>query len=524
MCNHVATGAQERCKTRTDEAAGQYDLAPLLSEPSPPSDDALRLIIELRQAPARVTVKDVSSGQVLAELDEEQSREFLALDNEGVGAGASELVESLLSAMALREQTPQALEASSMPRDFSDQFASASLHPAKKTRSKLWELSHKLHCPVIGTCLDADELRKIARKANVTAPGPLSDYDVHVSFVSAANNKNVLSLAAQKTLEKKYAAHVRRFTKAKDTEQVTALWEDGLARGDVPGALWAALTHPKCDNDLKARLFEEVHMLSHQIGAGQRADLSRLAETELKLNRLQRDFDRLQSRSHQQLEDREKRINELEKRLGQSEQEKLALVQTCDALQQDLNDLRDNSHSQRVDELERDLSGNERELAQTQQERDQWMIACESAEKQICELEADFEEKQADCDALERFISQSLDPCGTCAHDDCTSRPNLQGQRILCVGGRQRLIEQYRELVARFNGEFEHHDGGLEHSRQRLESMLSSADAVVCATDCVSHDAYYRLKRFCKRHDKRHVFLRNSGISTFTRALYSVAE
>jgi hypothetical protein len=77
-------------------------------------------------------------------------------------------------------------------------------------------------------------------------------------------------------------------------------------------------------------------------------------------------------------------------------------------------------------------------------------------------------------------------------------------------------------MVTRCNGRFEHYDGGVEDNRQRLDSLLSSADAVVCATDSVSHDAYYRLKRFCKRHAKPHVFVRGSGISSFTRALYSM--
>jgi hypothetical protein len=396
--------------------------------------------------------------------------------------------------------------------------------PDKKTRRKLWELSHKLHCPVIGTCLDTSELRRIARNAGLAPPGPLSDYEVHVSFVAAMEHRNPLSLATHKALEKKYAAHVRRCSKAKSTDQLADLWADALTRGDVPGALWAVLTHPRCDNDLKARLFEEVHMLSHQIGAGQRADLRRLAESEAKVDALQRDFDNLSRRSRQQLESREQRIVELEKQLQQSERDRLTLQADNSRLQHDLAELRYQQDAGYVDKLEDALAISERRLGQVQQERDRWILACESAEKQVCELENSLDERNADCEALERFIAEGLPNTDCCGGDIDGQCPNLRGRRILCVGGRQRLIEQYRALVARCNGEFEHHDGGLEHSRQRLESMLSSADAVVCTTDCVSHDAYYRLKRFCKRHEKPHVFLNNSGLSTFTRALYDVAQ
>gem|GEM_PF-4498849 len=34
---------------------------------------------------------------------------------------------------------------------------------------KLWELHHKLHCPVIGTCLHVDELRKLGQERQAAA-------------------------------------------------------------------------------------------------------------------------------------------------------------------------------------------------------------------------------------------------------------------------------------------------------------------------------------------------------------------
>jgi len=92
------------------------------------------------------------------------------------------------------------------------------------------------------------------------------------------------------------------------------------------------------------------------------------------------------------------------------------------------------------------------------------------------------------------------------------------------VGGRSHVIDHYREIVARCNGEFDHHDGGIEDKPQRLNALLSSADVVICAIDCVSHDAYNRSKRFCKRFAKPCVLLRSSGVSTFARALEQVAS
>ena len=382
----------------------------------------------------------------------------------------------------------------------------------KKTRRKLWELPHKLHCPVIGTCLDADELRRIARNTGVKPNGPLSDYDVHVSFVSAADDKNQLSLAAHKALEKKFGAHIRRFSKAKDRDQLESLWDDALGNGDVPGAFWASLTHPKCDLELNAKLYEEVHMLSHQIGAGQRADLKRLSTTQSALTKLQQELDVERKRTKKQIKDQEQRNLDLSTKLRATHEQNHSLTATNAELQRKLKHFEAQHNGEQIAALEDELREQARALAQMTAERDQWRNRC--AELEInCQTSRT---KEIDIDI------SSEDPTGSCY--DCGDCPNLKGQRILCVGGRRRLIEQYRELVMRNNGRFEHHDGGIEDSRQRLDAMLSSADAIVCATDSVSHDAYYRLKRFCKRYEKPHAFLKSSGISTFAQALGNVAE
>lgn len=394
----------------------------------------------------------------------------------------------------------------------------------KKTRRKLWDLPSSLYCPIIGTCLGVDELRKLARNARCQHEAPVSDYDVHVSFVSSAGERNALSLAAQKALEKKHASHVRRFANARSTEQLAVLWRDALACGEVPGGFWATLTHPKCDETLLNRAREEVHMLSHQIGAGQRADLKRLAQTQSELAELKGDLDALYKRSRLQLDDRKHRILELEAGLREIEEEHRRLAAEHRDQRRQLAAVAASCPREHIAKLERQATNHGRRLRLVMQERNHWRQACEASERRAASLDGRYQEKLAECSALERLITQSRAACDGCAGASCADCPNLRGRLILCVGGRSRLIDHYRALVARCNGRFDHHDGGVEDSRQRLEAMLSSADAVVCATDCVSHDAYYRLKRFCKHHDKPHVLLRSSGISTFARALEAVAE
>jgi hypothetical protein len=57
---------------------------------------------------------------------------------------------------------------------------------------------------------------------------------------------------------------------------VRALWKQHLEQGEVAGAMWAALTHKHGDKDTRQVVYADVHMLSHQIGAGQAADLRKL--------------------------------------------------------------------------------------------------------------------------------------------------------------------------------------------------------------------------------------------------------
>jgi hypothetical protein len=398
----------------------------------------------------------------------------------------------------------------------------------KKTRRKLWDLTHHLHCPVIGTCFEVAELHRLARKARTRNDGPClsddaSDYDVHVGFVSVARNKNALSLAAHKALEKKHAAHVRRFNKARTRQQLDMLWREALACGEVPGAFWALLTHPKAGRTLRDKAREEVHMLSHQIGAGQRADLKRLAVTQTELTGLKRDFDALYRRSRLQIEERESRILELETQLREYEARCRRLAAAQQGLQRQLEKPQADETQQTIARLKEQVVAHDRHSQALEKAQDHWRRTCEAAEQRAARLDTEVAQRRDECAALERLIEQSTTNCRDCREADCTRCPDLGGRLILCVGGRNQLIGQYRSLVKQCNGRFDHHDGGIEDNRQRLDAMLSSADAVFCPTDCVSHDAYHRLKRVCKRYRKPCVLMRSSGLSSFARALESLS-
>lgn len=430
------------------------------------------------------------------------------------------------SAWAL-DFSPESLQA--VPLDLGDLPAETSRRASRRARRKLWELQQQHHCPVIGTCLGVAELRRIAARLSPPPREPVSDFEVHVSFVAAASaGRNPLSLATHKALERKFQGVVQRFERARDPEAVLGLWRECVARGKVAGGLWALMTHPLADARAQRLAFEEVHMLSHQVGAGNRADLKRLADTAAELATLRRDFDALYTRSRRQAEEREALIADLERRLGARESALAASQRRERALTEQLAAMRSrdpDAGAARIATLEAELATLGARLASAEQAGGEALGRATLAEQALAE-------KTAECAALERLLGADLadapvtDPCAGCANaDSCraASDPDLAGRLILCVGGRLPQVQHLARLVADANGRFEHHDGGLEDRDRRLESQLAGADAVICATDYISHAAYYRTKRYCKRHAKPHVLVPRSGIAAFALALERVA-
>ncbi len=513
-----------------------------------------RFILEIAEPPGRMTLYDYDSRQRLNEItgDEWQTiiEQLAKLDvgccgEQGPGDIWPLEPGRLLDATTTAARIPQI--SAPLPSPSSDNEGETSwrtlvegaassqmialtrsaepVQESRKTsRRKLWEIPHKLHCPIIGTCLEVAELRRIGARFAWRNKERPSEYEIHVSFVAAADERNAISQATHKLLDKKYAATIRRYSKARSPEDLLALWSEALACGEVPGAFWALMTHPKADPSVMALAYEEVHMLSHQIGAGQRADLKRLSETRQELAQLRRDFDASQQRTKQQADSREREIQQLTHELRQREDE-------CTQLRERERDLSERLTASGLDEHQRELrhlreraSQLQEALSASESEMAVWREKHALAQSEIERLAGLAQQREADCAALERLFQQAATPpCEDCPNEGCEARADLAGRLVLCVGGYRPRLEQYRRLVASCNGRFDHHDGGLEDNQHRLESMLAAADAVVCATDFVSHTAYYRTKRFCKRFDKPHVLLGSSGVSAFARALEQVA-
>lgn len=400
----------------------------------------------------------------------------------------------------------------------------ADADPAVKPRAsrlptRLWELEHKLLCPVVGTCLPMDEVRKLARKQGVVHAGA-SDYEAHVTVVSHCKSRNPVSEAVQQTLDRRHALWVGRFAKAKSEAAVADLWRAALDRGETAGALWGAVTCRATGEELGQRLYEDIHMLSHQVGAGVRADLARVAALEAELGRLHGQLKRAGQRSEAELAQRAARIRHLEKALENAE----TRARESEDLRRRLGEI---ESGRRLAELERRLEEAEARAEALTRHAGR----ADALEARLAALKADHRKLSESLrlageerDALERLLDEAPD-CADCGLDPtCPARPGFGGRRLLCVGGRANLQPQYRALVEKAGGRFMYHDGGREEALSRLPELLGQADAVICPADCVGHPAYYQLKRHCKQAGKPCVLLRGSGLASFADGLNRLAE
>lgn len=396
--------------------------------------------------------------------------------------------------------------------------AATSVRPRKAKRAKLWELAEKHHCPVIGTCLPISELEKIARRY-FSRVDPRDEFAMHVEAVNYASSHNSVSEAIQKILERKYRAQILRFSQASSDAEVLAAWQEHYAQGEVAGALWAAITHPESSARTQQQVFADVHMLSHQLGAGQAANARRQAKLEKDCAAARAALDkqnRLQAR-----------------REGSLRLQLLKLTAERDRLRQ----IRDEAEILRA-RLEAFESGSAitemgRKLANLQAANDELMIAAQrswsleknfqAARSEVQSLARERAELIAERDALTRLLLAG-EADGDAATRRCdgqcaTCDPVVLRQCVLYVGGRNSLLAQYRALAKRLGIELMHHDGGLEESLSRLPDMINGADAVVCPTDCVSHSAYYQLKRYCKRNGKPCLLFKGAGVTSLAVAL-----
>jgi hypothetical protein len=279
--------------------------------------------------------------------------------------------------------------------------------------------------------------------------------------------------------------------------------------GDIPGAYWALLTHPLATAALVHHAFGDVHMLSHMVGAANRADIHRLRELEQQKSALEDKIARQQEQLREGMVARDAKIRELSATLStRIEREHTGASRARDSSELDALD-------GLVAELRKqlDIEIRRRERAENKAQdlvaaHTREVAARAAMEREITALRDELEAAEAGLAALSHVEA-----------DDASEEWNLSGRTILYVGGRSHHIAQLRAIVERACGQFLHHDGGIEERSELLPGLVSRADVAVCPIDCVSHAAALTAKRLCRQAGKPFTPVRTSGIASLLRAL-----
>jgi hypothetical protein len=378
-------------------------------------------------------------------------------------------------------------------------------------RLAIWEVRGASLCSIVGTCLTLSELRRIAKKCRFAEdPYKLSDYDVHGMIVSQMNTDNSVSRAVTKHLNVKFEGAVRKSRALNGDEAFLSYWENAVESGLVPGAYWALVSHPNLPLSVEARVYGEIHMMSHMCGASNRGDARAIAEVRREKGEMARRLTTQIAERDGSLREAREEIAKLRTRLPALE----AIALECEGLRRLLAQ----------DRLAAELASRTEELAAARKENIKLRQGVASLEQRLELMRARLEERTRLLNrAAQSEQSNDKDQDEGIADGGVACSADLCGRCLLYVGGRPQTVCQLRNLVARRNGSLLHHDGGVEQSQARLGELVRQADEVFFPVDCVSHGAVEFVKKLCDSHGKPMIPLRTASVTTFLRAIETPA-
>jgi hypothetical protein len=250
-------------------------------------------------------------------------------------------------------------------------------------------------------------------------------------------------------------------------------------------------------------------MLSHLVGAANRADIRRLAELEAENGALREKTERQQTQIRNAVTERDAKIADLEALLAR------ALAQTAGAAA--------TGPGAGTDAVAAMVAGLERRLSSEAGRRARIEDRLKAAEGRLAEarkarVEADRRLAEL---AAELAAAEAMAMAGETGTE---SVPMLDGCIILYVGGQTGCVAKLRDMARRSGATLIRHDGGIEDRNPQLAGLISQADIVFFPVDCVSHDAMQAVKRLSRQLAKPYVPLRSAGLGSFLAALAASAQ
>jgi hypothetical protein len=414
-----------------------------------------------------------------------------------------------LSSLQPALRLPLANGVAPMPTSDRDLLAALKAEEPSRRR-RIWDVSGDLHCSIIGTCLSMGELRQVLLKLGVDGVDKESDHAIHANGVALAAKHSPAAKLLNKALDRRHRVVLNQFDKATTDAELRRLWEAAVQRGEVPGAYWAVLTHPAASDSLIRHVFGEVHMLSHLVGAANRADIRRLSQLEAEKSELEAKVARQQAQLRDAIVARDATIRNLNELLV-----KAIATGRVEGDAARSTDVERATLAKLVEDLERRLSTETRRRTRAD-ERIATLEARLSGERDLrAAAQAQAEVLREELTALEAAMAETA----RSEEAEADAAADLGGLSLLYVGGRADQVGRMRAAAERCGASLTHHDGGVEASSGLLPGLIQRADAVLFPVDCVSHQAAWAVKRLCRQGDKPFMPLRSAGLGSFLAAL-----
>jgi hypothetical protein len=376
--------------------------------------------------------------------------------------------------------------------------------PPPRKRTAIWDMHHSVHCSIVGTCLSSAEIRRLLIKLAVSGAETASDHDLHKQGVTIAGMAHGGGKFIQKALDHRHEAAIKQFAKAKDEATLGRMWDESVRRGDIPGAYWAVLSHPQATDALMRKAFGDVHMLSHMVGAANRADIRRLRQLEEENAALSAQLEAQQRQLRDGFTERDGKIRLLNDALSRALARAPASPGNAD----------DDARAAREAILDLECRLN-RETTR----RERLESRLEAALRAQSQAERTTRDAVRECEDLRREQAAAEAQIGGLLAAEAPVTLQLGGTQVLYVGGRAHQVPQIKAVVERAGGALLYHDGGIEHSMTLLPGLVGRADCTVFPVDCVSHDAMGMLKRQCRQSAKPFIPLRTSSLASLLAGL-----
>lgn len=382
--------------------------------------------------------------------------------------------------------------------------------------ARIWELAPNLRCPVIGTCMEDAELRKILTKTGHRAKH-LTSFQLHVGIMDRIGDENPVSRKVDGALRRKYRESVGEYGKLEEP-RFMELWREKVRIGAEEFVdLFYVSSHRRDLSEAAAtEIYGDIHMMGHA-RTRTAASTSRTLETE------QRRAGRAEARVARETE-RNRILKEknqgLTGELREAHERIAHLSFTCACLRKCENrprgtgaDVEKSALRKEIETLRTENRRLAKEANRVEREKRKFQI-------ELFELRGIRDELSLE---IETLISRFGDMARCGAERDPESCPEYAhcAKRILIVGGMTRIRHLYQALVESRGGEFDYHDGYMQNGQRNIEAQVRRSDIVICPVNCNSHGACERVKRLCKKHEKPFRMLPSSSLSAIAEALHS---